>query len=492
MVPAMSRNPFRPGAPRALLLACSLLSALACASTTTERFPEGRALVDAVVDEALVRNESWEMLQELCAVAPGRLAGSPAAQAAVEWGRDAMLAAGLENVRLEPCTVPHWERGQPEELVIVAPPELAGERLSILALGGSVATPEEGLEAEVIEVRDFEELRRRAAEAEGRFVLFNRPMDDRRRDPFGAYGGAVDQRSRGAVEAARVGAVGALVRSMTQRRDDVPHTGALRYAPDVPPVPAVALSTDAADRLSALVARPEGAATGEMGPPLRLRLRLACRTLPDAPSHNVVGELVGSERPEEVVLLGAHLDSWDVGQGAHDDGAGCVQVIEAAGLLRRLGLRPRRTVRVVLFMNEENGLAGARAYEAAHRGELGRHVLALESDRGGFTPRGFTTNANDAALSVLREAAAHLEEIGASLVLPGGGGADIGVLGPSGVVLCGYLPDAQRYFDVHHSARDVLEAVNPRELALGAAAIASLAFLVADLPQALPRNAGGG
>jgi len=244
-------------------------------------------------------------------------------------------------------------------------------------------------------------------------------------------------------------------------------------------VPAAAVSTLAADRIAGLVAA---------GTPVRVRLRLACRTLDDAPSFDVVGDLPGTERPDEIVLLGAHIDDWDVGQGAHDDGSGCVQVIEAARLLGALGLRPRRTIRVVLFMNEENGLAGARAYAAAHADQLGQHVLALESDRGGFTPRGFTTAATGDALALLRAAAAPLAEIGADRVQPGEGGADIGVLRPAGTLLVGYLPDPQRYFDYHHSRRDTLEAVDPRELELGATAIACLAFRVADLDAPLPRK----
>ncbi len=450
-----------------------------CTAAPAGRFPHGDALVERIVGEALESGRAWELLQGLCTAAPHRLSGSAGAEEAVRWAQEALRDAGLANVRVEPCTVPRWERGTTEELVVVAPAELAGERLPILALGGSVATPPGGLEADVVVVRSFEELHALGAAAANRIVLFNRPMDASQRDPFQAYGGAVEQRTRGATEAARAGAVAALVRSMTLRRDDFPHTGALRYVDDLPRIPAAALSTNAADRVARLV---EGGAT------VRLRLELACRWLDDVPSGNVVGELVGLERPEEVVLIGAHLDAWDVGQGAHDDGAGCVQVLEAARLLNQLGIRLRRTIRVVLFMNEENGLAGARAYEEAHRLELDRHVLALESDRGGFAPRGFTTDANEEALAILRDAAAHLEEIGAGRVLSGGGGADIGVLGPSGVVLCGYLPDSQRYFDVHHSARDTLDEVHPRELELGAAAIASLVALVADLPEPLPRN----
>jgi hypothetical protein len=390
-----------------------------------------------------------------------------------------MLACGLTNVRLEPCTVPRWERGEVEELLLCAGAGAASEALPVLALGGSVATPAEGIEAEVVEVQSFEELRALGEAVRGRMVLFNRAMDDAQRNPFAAYGGAVGQRSRGAIEAARLGAVAAIVRSVTTRLDDVPHTGSMRYADDVPRIPAVAVSTLGAERISALL---------RAGESPRLRLRLACRWLDEVESSNVVGELVGREKPEEVLVLAAHLDAWDVGQGAHDDGAGCAQVLEAARLLEVLDLRPRRTIRVVLYMNEEFGMSGALAYVDEHREELERHVLALESDRGGFVPRGFTSNANQEALAILREAAAPLAEIGAAPVVPGGGGVDIGPLGPSGVVLVGYLPDPQRYFDVHHSPADTLDSVHPRELALGAAAIAALVHHVAELPETLPRN----
>ncbi|MHC4859425.1 MAG: M20/M25/M40 family metallo-hydrolase, partial [Planctomycetota bacterium] len=355
----------------------------------------------------------------------------------------------------------------------------AGDRLPILALGGSVATPKAGITAEVVEVKSFTELAKRAEEARGRIVLFNRPMDPTEFAPGKAYGKAVDQRVVGAIEAAKAGAVAALVRSMTTRIDDVPHTGGMRYEDGVERIPAAAVSTRGADRIAALLAA---------GKKVSLHLRLDCRTLEDEPSHNVVGELRGSERPEEILVVGAHLDSWDVGQGAHDDGAGCCQAIEAARLLGALDLRPRRTIRVVLFMNEENGLRGGRAYAADHAKELPRHVLALESDRGGFTPRGFTTNANPAAMKVLGGIGALLAEMGADKMLPGGGGADISPMGKAGVVLVGYLPDTQRYFDYHHTEIDTIDKVSERELELGTAAIASLLYAVADREETLPRN----
>jgi len=429
------------------------------------------ANVRRIFDEALRRQHAHALLRELCSVAPKRLSGSAGAQRAVTWAEGAMRAAGLEYVRLEPVRAPRWERGDVEKLELLG---VDAGPLAIRALGGSVATPAGGLEAEVVRVTSFEELAARSAEARGRFVLFDRPMDRTLPDPFAAYGGAVDQRSRGAVEAARAGAVGALVRSMTMAVDDNPHTGALRYDDTIPRVPGVALSTIAADRLARRIA------TGE---PTRVRLELDCRTLPDVDSFNVVGEVRGREAPDEIVLLGGHLDAWDVGEGAHDDGAGCVQTLAAARILLDLDLRPRRTLRVCFFMNEENGLRGGLAYRDTHRDELARHVLALESDRGGFVPRGFATDAGPELFARLATIARLLEPWGASTLRPGGGGADIGPLREHGVPLAEFLPDAARYFDFHHADTDVFAAVHPRELELGAAAIAAFAWCVADEPE---------
>lgn len=446
----------RPTPRAAVLFAVSCLALLpgACSSprATTDAADDAQSTADPrakdverIFAEALRGQHAHALLGELCAAAPRRLSGSAGAERAVAWAESAMRAAGLENVRREP----------------------------VRALGGSVATPVGGLEAEVVRVTSFEELAARASEARGRFVFFDRLMDPTLPDPFAAYGGAVNQRSRGAVEAAKVGAVGALVRSMTLALDDHPHTGALRYEDAVARVPGVALSTLAAERLAARIAA---------GVPTRLRLELDCHTLPDVESANVVGEIRGRELPDEIVLLGGHLDAWDVGEGAHDDGAGCAQSLEAARLLLELGLRPRRTLRVCFFMNEENGLRGGLAYRDAHLGELDRHVLAIESDRGGFAPRGFGTDAGPALFARLAAAARLLEPWGASMLRAGDGGADIGPLREHGVPLAEYLPDAARYFDFHHSDTDVLAAVHPRELSLGAAAIAAFAWCVADAP----------
>lgn len=471
----------------ALVAACSTppppAAGPAAPIPTPERAPDfefRRAEVDAIVAASLADDEVFRSLERLIEVAPSRLAGSPGYDRAVEWALSEMRAAGLANLRTEACLAPHWQRGEVERLARLegADGAVAGS-YAIAALGGSVGTPQGGLEAEVVRVAGRAELEALGERARGAFLFFDEPMDPRELDPFAAYGRAVWQRSRGAAEAARAGAVGALARSMTLRRDDFPHTGAMRYEADLPQVPAVALSTLAAEDLARRLAA---------GERVRLRLELSCRTLADAPSANVVGELVGREKPEEIVLVGAHLDAWDVGVGAHDDGAGCAEVVAAVRLLKSMGLHPRRTIRVVLYANEENGLAGARAYAADHRDELARHVLALESDSGGFSPRGFDTNAGPEGFARLSAMAALLEPIGAARVTPGGGGADISTLGPSGVPLVGLVPDGARYFDVHHAGRDTLEQVAPRELQLATGAIAALLWLVADDPQTFPRN----
>lgn len=437
-----------------------------------------RGVVAQIHSEALTRRETYGLLRSLCRTAPSRLSGSPGAAAAVEWARQAMLRLGLERVRLEPVQVPHWVRGEVERLELLEPLQAAG-RLPILALGSSVPTPKEGITAEVIAVESFAELKERAAEAKGKIVLFNHRFDARSLSTFAGYSKAVRYRYGGASAAARVGALAAIVRSMTPNLDDVPHTGNMGYAEDAAKIPTAAVSTKGAARIAALLAR---------GLRVRLHLRLDCQTLPDERSFNVIGELRGRELPDEVLVVGGHLDAWDVGEGAHDCGAGCTQSMAALSLLKRLNLRPRRTLRCVLFMNEENGLGGGRAYAKDNADELSKHLLALESDRGGFTPRGFTTNANPRAYAILAELVGLLEPSGAGKLVKGYGGADIGPMAPSGVVQLGYLPDSQRYFDLHHTREDTFDKVHWRELELGTAAMASLLYGVADAKVSLPRN----
>ena len=431
-----------------------------------------------IVHEALISNGAHGILRELTRAAPHRLSGSPGNTAAVTWAKRKMKELGLTNVRGETIMVSRWERGSRCSVRILAAEDGLPGPLSALALGGSVGTGGP-LVAEVMEVTDMNELKRRRAEAKGKIVLFNRPFDRSLVLTFLGYGGAVGQRSRGAIEAAKVGAVGALVRSVTSMDDDEPHTGAMGYEDGVPRIPAAALGVQSANRLSALLK--DG--------PVRVRFEMDCKNLPPVPAENVVGEIRGREKPDEIVLIGAHLDAWDVGVGAHDDGAGCSHCLEAARLILATGQAPRRTIRVVLFNNEENGLAGGRGYLEAHKGEIDRHVAAIESDSGGFAPRGFGVSAGSGGLAALKSVEAVLEQFSLGRLFRGGGGADIGPLGAQGVPTLGLRIAPERYFDVHHSHKDVLAAVHPRELALGAAALAIMTLELAERKDPLPRRA---
>lgn len=426
-------------------------------------------LAQRMVEQELQEGEASAILRDLTQTAPHRLSGSAGADRAVLWALAKMKNIGLSNVRAEKCAVPHWVRGQVCRVEIGE--EGARKSIPALALGGSIGTPKGGLEGEVIVVRSFEALARRGADVKGKIVLFNRPMPRALMSTFQAYGRTVPQRTQGASEAARYGAIAAIVRSMTTAIDDVPHTGVMHYKDGIEKIPTAAISTRGADKIADRIRR---------GERLRLRLDMDCQNLPDRVSANVVGELRGREKPSEIVLIGGHLDGWDVGEGAHDDGAGVTHCLEAVNLLHKMGLRPKRTIRVVLFMNEENGLRGALAYEATHRKEMKQHVAAIESDRGGFTPRGFTTSAKGRDFEELKTLTDALRPFEMGALIPGGGGADIGPLGAHGVTLFGLIPSSHRYFDYHHSERDRFEAVNERELALGAAAMAWMAWSLAE------------
>jgi hypothetical protein len=455
------------------LIALALVLAVGCRSPEPATAPE-RPAPAAFAQRALQDNGAWQALADLVAVAPRRLTGSEGAERAVQWAAERFRAQGADEVRLEPVRVPRWVRGEASAAIVG---EAGDEPLSVLALGGSVATPEEGILAEVVMVRSFDELRAQPERARGRIVFFNRPMPRALANTFQAYSEAVPQRGSGAIEASKAGGVAALVRSLTTQIDDFPHTGSLHYEEGVDRVPAAAISTLDAEMLAARLLR---------GERVVVRLRLSCATLADVVSHNVVAELRGRELPDEVVLIGAHLDAWDVGHGAQDDGAGCAHVLEAMRLIRALGLRPRRTIRAVLFINEENGLRGAHAYAERYAKELGRHFAAIESDRGGGPPVGFDCNAGGDKLAAIRAVVHELRALdcGAFVPVPGGaGGADIGVLRPAGVTLMSLITNTQRYFDYHHSERDLLATIHERELALGAAALAFVASSLAELDQ---------
>lgn len=421
-----------------------------------------------IFDFELTESKAYPWLQDLCLNIGHRLSGSEAASKTVDWAYKELNALGADSVWLQPVMVPHWERGKKEQAGIYF--ERYMMPVEITALGGSVATPEEGLKAEVVEVHNFEELKVLGeAGVKGKIVFFNRPMDPHHIITFHAYGGCVDQRWGGALEAAKYGAVGVVVRSMGLRSDNFPHTGSMGYEDGVPKIPACAISTNDADRLHEAIVSNQ---------PLEFRFSQHCETLPDVLSYNVVAEIRGSEFPDEIILIGGHLDSWDIGHGAHDDGAGCVQSMETLRAFINMGLLPKRTIRVVLFMNEENGLRGAKEYARLTKENGWKHIAAIESDRGGFTPRGYSIQGAAQMREFIAQWREILEPYGLHYFEPGGGGADIGPLKTDDNVLIGFVPDSQRYFDVHHAATDTFDSVNKRELELGAASIIALVYLL--------------
>ena len=393
------------------------------------------------------------------------------AQLAVEYTRDQLDSLGLDNVWLQPVMVPKWVRGTPEYAYLESQPGITNS-VPICALGGSVATPLGGLKANVVEVKGVDDLAILGREAiEGKIVFYNRPMDPTLINNFQLYSGCVDQRYSGAAEAAKYGAVGVIVRSMNLRLDDYPHTGSMSYGemPVAERIPAAAISTNGAELLST---------TLKLNPNIKFYFKQNCQQLEDVQSFNVIGEIRGSTYPNEIMIVGGHLDSWDLGDGSHDDGAGCVQSMDVLRLLKVTGYKPKRTLRVVLFMNEENGLRGGNAYAEMARKKNENHVFALESDAGGFSPRGFSIDTNTENFDQIKGWQPLFEPYLVHMFIKGGSGADIGPLKNGEVVLAGLRPDSQRYFDHHHAENDTFEHVNKRELELGAAAMTSLIYLV--------------
>ncbi|WP_461533294.1 M20/M25/M40 family metallo-hydrolase [Sinomicrobium sp.] len=425
----------------------------------------------AIYDKALLEAKGYDWLDYLSNQIGPRLSGSLNAERAVTYMREQLDSLGLDRVWLQPVMVPKWVRGIAEVAYIETSPGMTNN-VPICALGGSVATPAGGLKAEVVEVQGLEDLAALGKEKiEGKIVFYNRPMQANIIQANKAYSGCVDQRYSGAEEAAKYGAVGVIVRSMTFRMDDLPHAGNMSYGELSlnQRIPAAAISTNGAELLSSMLA---------LNPKIKFYFKQNCRQLPDVQSYNVIGEIKGSTHPEEVMVVGGHLDSWDLGDGAHDDGAGCVQSMEVLRLLRETGYKPKRTLRVVLFMNEENGLRGGKKYAQIARDKNEKHVFALESDSGGFTPRGFTFECNDAQYKMITSWKSLFEPYLIHLFEKGYSGADIRPLKGSDVILAGLRPDSQRYFDHHHAANDTFEHVNQRELQLGAATMASLVYLV--------------
>ncbi len=428
-------------------------------------------VIKNIYEAALTNGQAYGWLDHMSNNIGSRLSGSLGAERAVTYTKELMDSLGFDRVFLQPVMVPKWVRGNPEFAYIeTAPGDTV--KVNICALGGSVATPAAGLKAQVVEVQGISDLKTRdRSEIEGKIVFFNMPMPASKILTFEAYGAAVGQRTQGAKEASKLGAVGAIVRSMNLRLDDFPHTGTMSYG-DLPKsqhIPTAAISTNDAEKLSSYL---------KLDSELNFFFKQNCLTLPDVMSYNVIGEIKGSNYPNEIILVGGHLDSWDLGDGSHDDGAGCVQSIEVLRLFKELGIKPKRTLRAVMFMNEENGLRGGREYAKVAEAKGLNHIFALESDSGGFSPRGFNIDANEERFAYISSWSDLFKPYLTNTFNLGGSGADIGPLKKAGIVLAGLFPDSQRYFDYHHTAIDTFDAINKRELELGAGTMAALVYLI--------------
>jgi len=464
----------------ALLLALGLLGAASvlAAEKALEKAPlippppadfaQYLPAVGRLIQAATNSDLGFQRLAVLCDTFGPRLSGSTNLEGAIDWMLGEMKRDGLDNVRGEEVWVPHWVRGR-ESLELLAP---IARPINLLGLGGSVGTPPEGIVAELLVVKDFADLQARRDKVKGRIVLFNQP--------FTSYDRTIIVRMRGAVEAAKAGAVASLIRSVTPFSMRTVHTGAMRYEEGLPRVPHAAISVEDA----ALLQRMQ-----ERGEPVVVRLKMEAVTLPDAKSRNVIAEVLGREKPDELVLVSGHLDSWDVGQGAMDDAGGCLAAWEAARLIRKLDLRPRRTVRVVCWVNEENGFRGARAYQADHRQELDKHLLAIESDEGVFRPLGFGFSGNDAAWARVRGMGSLLSGIQAGEITrgAGGGAADLHFLQQAGVPIMELRVDGPKYFWFHHTEADTVDKLSRDEFNLCVAALAAMSYVAADLPERLPQ-----
>ena len=450
-------------------------------------------VIRKLFNEALSDHTSYKNLEFLCTRIGGRICGSPQAEKAVQWTKEVLDGMDLDTVFLQECKVRYWVRGETEE-VIVNPGKKSSIRLNACAVGGTVGTGEKGITANVIEVYDFEELKKLGKdEIEGKIVFFNHPANPAVYYTFEAYGGVAKYRVYGATEAAKYGAIAVVVRSATLAHDDYPHTGILHYADTIKQIPAMAVSTNDADKLSKQLKQDSG---------LNLFLRLTSTEQPETMSHNIIGEIRGTEFPEEVIVFGGHLDAWDNGQGAHDDGAGIVQTIEVLRLFKTLGIKPKRTIRFVAFMDEEMDQRGAKAYAAYAKQMLDNgylildknnassiiqhpvsagfesHLAAIEADRGGSTPFGFSIDGTDEQLQKIKSWKDLFYPYGIYSLEKGGSGVDVGKLKPLGTALIALVTDSQRYFDYHHSPNDTFDKVNQRELQLGSFSIAALVFLI--------------
>ncbi|WP_308993378.1 M20/M25/M40 family metallo-hydrolase [Mariniflexile litorale] len=428
------------------------------------------AVLKKIYSTSLTNGKSYDWLNHLSNQIGSRLSGSLGAERAVAYTKEELETLGIDKVWLQPVMVPKWVRGAKEYAYLETEPGKTNT-INICALGGSVATPSLGIKAHIVEVKNFEELEALGkTNIEGKIVFYNRPMQTDLISTFDAYGGCVNQRYQGAIEASKYGAIAVIVRSMNLRLDDLPHTGSMTYN-DLPVekrIPAAAISTNDAEILSTMLLLDKN---------IKLYFKQNCKQLADVQSYNVIGEITGSEFPEEYMVVGGHLDSWDLGDGSHDDGAGVVQSMDVLRLLKKSGIKPKRSIRVVLFMNEENGLRGGNKYAEEAKQKKEKHVFALESDAGGFSPRGFSFDCSDANFNQVLSWEPLFKPYLIHYFEKGGSGADVGPLKTEKNVLAGLRPDSQRYFDYHHASNDTFDAVNKRELELGAATMTALVYL---------------
>lgn len=451
---------------RIILFSCLILIVCSAARAQTDS-----AIISTFFAEALRYDQAYSDLHDLCKDAGPRLSGSGTAARAVVVIRTMLQRIGLDSVWLQEVQVPHWVRGERETASLISPALGRQDSIAICALGGSIATPEAGIHAQVIEVSGLGQLKNIPRDSiSGKIVFYNGAFDQTFTETFRAYGKAVPQRHLGAIEAAYFGASGMLVRSMAQHIDNWPHTGAMAYSDSVKKIPAAAVSTSAAEEIHALLG---------IDKRTEISFKTHCQTMPDVRSYNVIGEIKGSELPNEVILVGGHLDSWDLAEGAQDDGAGVVQAMEVLRLFRRTGMKPKRTIRMVAFMNEENGGRGGARYAEWARQSGQAHLAAIESDAGGFTPRGFSLDVNDTLRHyVVGHWKGLLDKFEIGDLDNEGSGADVDHLKGYAKLLGELHPDSQRYFDFHHTARDTWENVNDRELEMGAASMAAFVYLI--------------
>jgi len=446
-----------------LALAVCISPSTATAQALADRYKDAAT---RIIGRALKDSAAWNRLAVLTETFGHRFSGSESLERAIDWTLAEMTRDQLDGVRGEPVMVPRWVRGA-ESVELVAPRR---QTLQMLGLGGSIATPATGITADIMVVTSYDDLTKRASEARGKIVLFN--------VPFTNYGQTVAYRGGGAVAASRAGAVASLIRSVTPYSMRTPHTGGMAYNDSVPKIPHAAITPEDADMITRMIQR---------GQKVTVKLTMSARMMPDAQSRNVVAELRGSSSPDEVVVMGGHIDSWDVGRGAMDDAGGVVVAWEAIRILKELGLRPRRTIRVVGWTNEENGLRGGNGYRDAHRGELDKHVAAIESDGGVFKPLGFGFTGSDSAFAIVRQIGSLLAAIGAGDIVKGGGGADIGPIMALGVPGLGLNVDGTKYFWYHHTDADTVDKLDQHEVALCVATMAVMAYVLADMPERLPR-----